>query len=216
MECLLNGQTEKMTQHSQHIQAQHIQVGKHPIPLTISEMTAMLKVMQHNNQDDSSSNVRLYKHPVVGASAFVQEPVEGRILLVLRANEPGKGLWALPGGVVEYGETVEDAVVREVLEETGIKIRVEGLAGRAAYDIIDTSVESVEALLPHIPRNRRFRRTSGRYHYLVICFRGVPHNSKINIGPDVDDALWFYPDKIDESRLTDTTSAVLIELGILN
>ena len=163
--------------------------------------------------NDSSSNVRLYKHPVVGASAFVQEPVEGRILLVLRANEPGKGLWALPGGVVEYGETVEDAVVREVLEETGIKIRVEGLAGRAAYDIIDMSVE---APLPHIPRILRIRRTSGRYHYLVICFRGVPHNSKINIGPDVDDALWFYPDKIDESRLTDTTSAVLIELGILN
>src|SRR5437763_11981549 len=48
----------------------------------------------------------------------------GRILLVLRANDPGRGLWSLPGGRVEPGETPEQAVVREVREETGLEVSV--------------------------------------------------------------------------------------------
>jgi ADP-ribose pyrophosphatase YjhB (NUDIX family) len=54
----------------------------------------------------------------------------GRVLLVRRANEPGRGLWSLPGGRVEPGETEEAAVAREVLEETGLVVSVGALAGR--------------------------------------------------------------------------------------
>ena len=64
----------------------------------------------------------------------------GRVLLVRRANEPGRGLWSLPGGRVEPGEAEEAAVVREVHEETGLVVRVEALVGRVAigrYDIAD-------------------------------------------------------------------------------
>ena len=64
----------------------------------------------------------------------------GRVLLVRRANEPGRGLWSLPGGRVEVGESEEAAVVREVLEETGLVVSVVGLAGRVrigGYDIAD-------------------------------------------------------------------------------
>jgi ADP-ribose pyrophosphatase YjhB (NUDIX family) len=64
----------------------------------------------------------------------------GRVLLVRRANEPGRGLWSLPGGRIEPDEAEEAAVVREVLEETGLAVRVEGLAGRVSigrYDIAD-------------------------------------------------------------------------------
>lgn len=51
------------------------------------------------------------------------------ILLVQRKHEPYQGRWALPGGFVEYGERTEDAVVREVLEETGVRTKVRGLVG---------------------------------------------------------------------------------------
>src|SRR5437763_3832772 len=64
----------------------------------------------------------------------------GRILLVLRANEPGRGLWSLPGGRVEPGEAEDAAVAREVLEETGLLVSVESLVGRVSigrYDIAD-------------------------------------------------------------------------------
>jgi ADP-ribose pyrophosphatase YjhB (NUDIX family) len=56
---------------------------------------------------------------------------DGRVLLVRRANPPSRGLWALPGGRVEAGESLEAAVRREVLEETRIRVRVTDLLGVA-------------------------------------------------------------------------------------
>ena len=59
--------------------------------------------------------------PIPGVAATVIS--DGKVLLVKRANEPARGRWGLPGGVVELGERVEDAVVREVREETGLSVR---------------------------------------------------------------------------------------------
>lgn len=64
----------------------------------------------------------------------------GRLLLIRRANEPGRGLWSVPGGRVEPGETDEDAVVREMREETGLDVTPGTLVGnvrRGSYDIHD-------------------------------------------------------------------------------
>lgn len=79
--------------------------------------------------------------PCVGA--VVLDP-DGRLLLVRRGHDPHAGLWSLPGGRVEDGETLERAVRREVLEETGLRVDVGEVVGQiripavsVVYDVVD-------------------------------------------------------------------------------
>ncbi|MCF6745271.1 NUDIX domain-containing protein [Blastococcus sp. KM273128] len=79
--------------------------------------------------------------PCVGA---VVHDRDRRLLLVRRRNDPGRGLWSLPGGRVEPGETVAGAVEREVREETGLRVRAGAEVGRiridggaVVYDVVD-------------------------------------------------------------------------------
>src|SRR5579862_6341980 len=62
------------------------------------------------------------ERPIVGVGAVILD--SGRVLLVKRAHEPLKGEWSLPGGAVDVGETLEAAVAREILEETGLMVDV--------------------------------------------------------------------------------------------
>lgn len=72
-----------------------------------------------------------YDDPKVAAGCIVSDG--GRLLMVKRAIEPSYGLWTFPGGFVDRGETVPAAAAREVLEESGIKVRIEGLLGVYSY-----------------------------------------------------------------------------------
>ena len=69
----------------------------------------------------------IYYDPKVAAVAVVARA--GRVLMVRRANPPGYGLWSVPGGYVDRGEVVEAAAAREVQEETGLVVEIEGLLG---------------------------------------------------------------------------------------
>lgn len=69
----------------------------------------------------------MYRNPSLAVDAVVIK--KGKILLVRRKNEPYKGMLALPGGFVEYGEKTEDAVLRELKEETGMKGKIKSLVG---------------------------------------------------------------------------------------
>ena len=64
--------------------------------------------------------------PRLGVGAFIRD-AEGRLLLVQRRREPEAGHWGLPGGKVDFGETVEAAVLREIEEELGVALRLDGL-----------------------------------------------------------------------------------------
>lgn len=73
----------------------------------------------------------------VGGLAYDED---GRILLVRRRNDPGRGLWSVPGGRVEPGETDTQAVIREMAEETGLRVEPGALVGRVRrgpYEIAD-------------------------------------------------------------------------------
>ena len=69
----------------------------------------------------------IYYDPKVAATSVIER--NGQILLIRRGNQPGYGLWSMPGGYVDRGEVVELAAVREVWEETGLKIEIEHLIG---------------------------------------------------------------------------------------
>jgi len=71
----------------------------------------------------------------------------GRLLLIRRGHEPGAGLWSLPGGRIERGETDEQAVAREILEETGLRVACGRLVGTAELPGLDGAVADVRDYL---------------------------------------------------------------------
>lgn len=97
---------------------------------------------------------------------------DGKILLVRRAREPAKGLYTFPGGRVEFGESLVEAVAREVREETGLVIGVIGLAGYREY-------------LPP--------RTGGLGHFVILPFAARWISGDIALNDELDDAIWREP-----------------------
>ncbi|MCZ2859605.1 NUDIX domain-containing protein [Blastococcus sp. VKM Ac-2987] len=90
--------------------------------------------------------------PVVPCVGAIVLDGARRLLLVRRRNDPGRGLWSVPGGRVEPGETVAAAVEREVLEETGLRVRAGAEVGRiridggtVVYDVVDLACSLLDA-----------------------------------------------------------------------
>ena len=108
-------------------------------------------------------------HPHVAVGAIVQK--EGKILLVRRGQPPDRGLWAIPGGRVELGETLEQAAEREILEETGITIKARQIA--YTFDMIE-------------------RDDTGRvrFHYVIVDFIGDYIQGELRAADDASEARW--------------------------
>jgi 8-oxo-dGTP diphosphatase len=106
---------------------------------------------------------------------------DDRILLVRRARPPAKGVYSLPGGRVEYGESLHAALQREVDEETGLKIGIIGLAGW-------------REVLPG---------TTGGGHYLIMSFAARWVANEVVLNEELDDFKWLAPDGLDGLALTD-------------
>lgn len=139
--------------------------------------------------DDRLTGDRGYPdRPVVGVGAVVL--VEGRVVLVKRAHAPLQGEWNLPGGGVELGETLEAACAREVLEETGLEVRV-----GAVIDVFDR-------IMPD---------TTGRvqYHFVLVDYLCHVTGGALRCGSDASDITLADPAGLAAYRLTDKARHVI-------
>jgi 8-oxo-dGTP diphosphatase len=117
-------------------------------------------------------------HPQLAVSAAIFR--DDRILLVRRARSPARGFYSLPGGRVEFGETLHEALHREVDEETALKIEIIGLAGWREV----------------VPG------TSGGGHYLIMSFAARWLAGEPVLNDELDDFKWLSPDDLSNLKLT--------------
>lgn len=134
------------------------------------------------------SSRRYPDRPILGVGALV---IEGdSVLLVERGHEPLKGWWSLPGGVVETGEFLENAVRREVREETGLEIEIVSL------------VEVFERIMPD-------QSGAPEYHYVLLDYLCRITGGTLCAADDASRVAWVKEDGIGELKITEGTPAVI-------
>jgi 8-oxo-dGTP diphosphatase len=127
-------------------------------------------------------------HPVVGVGAVV---VRGdKALIIKRANEPRKGEWSLPGGLLELGESLQDAARREIQEETGLDV------------VIGPIIETFD---------RVHRDDAGRvrYHFVIVDFVCWSDDGEATPGSDADAAAWATGAELDDYGVNAHAAAVI-------
>ena len=132
--------------------------------------------------------------PRVGVGAVVLR--EGRVLLVRRGVAPAHGLWAIPGGALELGETLKEAAEREILEETGITIR----AGDPVFTC-DVLVRDDDGRI--------------RFHYVIVDLAADYVGGEVVGGDDALEARWVAPEELPALSATKTTLKLLRQIGFL-
>ncbi len=126
--------------------------------------------------------------PIVGVGAVIVQ--DGRLVLVRRGVEPGKGKWSIPGGGVELGETVGDAAVREAKEECGLDIE---LFEDRPMDALDKIVPGEKGRL--------------KYHYVLLQFLARPKGGTLKPTSDATEARWVPLEEVERYNLTDSFRA---------
>ncbi len=134
------------------------------------------------------------ERPFAAVGAVVKK--NGRVLLVKRRFEPSREKWSIPGGLVELGERVKDAVKREILEEVGLEIKLIKL-----IDVVD-----------NITRDSNGRI---RFHYILSDYLAAPKRGVLKGNEEVLDLGWFTPEEAARLPLTKTSRHLLKKIGFL-
>ncbi len=124
---------------------------------------------------------RYPKRPVVGVGAIILD--EGKILLEKRKNAPGRGKWSIPGGLVDLGEGIKQAVIREVKEETGLDVYEPRLVDVINY----VSLGEKGAV---------------RYHFVIVDYLVTVKEGKPKAASDAEALKWVPFDEVEEYDLT--------------
>jgi len=126
--------------------------------------------------------------PLVGVGAIIIQ--NDRVLLVKRAHPPIQGQWSIPGGVLEVGELVREAAIREAREETGLIVQPADLLG--VYD--------------RILRNEEQR---VQYHYVLVDFLCRPVGGELQAASDAAEVRWFTRQELPALKLAEDTQDVI-------
>ena len=136
------------------------------------------------------------ERPIIGVGGVIFS--NQSVLLVKRANDPGKGQWSLPGGAVELGETLVEALCREIFEEVSIKIRIGGLV-RLLDRILYDNAKRI------------------RFHYVIADYWGYPVSGRPRAGSDTIDAKFVGIDRIRETGIhREVEDTILMGLTMRN
>ena len=136
----------------------------------------------------SDDGRRYPKWPMVGVGAIILN--RGRILMAQRGKDPLKGWWSLPGGALETGEALADAVRREVREETGLEVRP-----LRVFEIFE--------------RIMRDERGAPEYHYVLIDYICRISGGELRPGDDVSRVEWVRRSELKDFQITEGTLAVI-------
>jgi len=118
-----------------------------------------------------------------------------RYLLIKRAAEPDAGLWSIPGGLVEVGEKVVEAAIREAEEETGLKVEICERLG-----VVDKMVKDLSGQL--------------KYHFIIVDFLAKPISGTLKAMDDALEAVWVEKSEFKKYTLTPTLIELLEELEL--
>ena len=135
------------------------------------------------------------ERPIVGVGGVVIE--DGRALLIRRGTEPLLGEWSIPGGTLELGETLESGVARELLEETGLEVRVHGLI--EVFDRIFTSEGNISG-------NKESR---PKYHFVIADYLCERIGGEARASSDVTDVAFAREDELAQFCMTETALRIL-------
>jgi len=135
------------------------------------------------------------ERPQVAVGAFVVK--ENTILLVKRKRPPGEGLWAIPGGRVELGETLQEAAEREVKEETGITIKAGSVV--YAFDFIEYDDMG-----------------KTRFHYIIVDLLADYISGDPTAGDDASEVRWFNSEELISLPASESTMKALETLNLLS
>jgi mutator protein MutT len=138
---------------------------------------------------NSKPDPRIYPdRPFLAVSAAIIR--DGKVLVARRARGPAFGLWTLPGGVVEAGETLEEALIREVREETGMMVEPVGLAGHR--EVVSRDAE------------RRVER-----HFVILCFASRWIAGEPVLNEELGEARWMELGELGSLKTTDGLAAIV-------